>query len=54
MNRKAGKVKPSSITRNSSPSGKTLTLGYLKWIMPGVGWLGLGSRIPLLGFHSLA
>jgi hypothetical protein len=28
--RKAGKAKPQSITRNSSTSGKTLTLGLLR------------------------
>jgi hypothetical protein len=38
--KKAGREKPSSITRNSSTSGETLTWGLRKWRMRGKGWLG--------------
>jgi len=33
-------IKPQSITRNSSPSGKTLIRGLLRLRMRGRGWLG--------------
>jgi len=38
--RKAGRVKPQSITRNSSTSGKTLILVLLNLRMPQRGGLG--------------